>query len=70
MSRTPSTATGMASQVRRSGCSPRSSQPAIATMTTWRLGMTVPSPAPTNSTPWWYRVRSLAKKTPAAIATR
>ena len=46
------------------GCSPRSSQPTIATMTTWRLGMTVPSPAPTNSTPWWYRVRSLAKKAP------
>ena len=71
MRSTPPTATSMASHVRRSGCS-REEQPADDRDDDHlQVGDDrARDPAPTNWTPWWYRVRSLAKKTPAAIAMR
>ena len=46
MSTTPTSARGTPSSCRRDGRSPQMSHAAASTMTTWRLLMTVASPAP------------------------
>ena len=66
----PDSTMGMASSVRGAGFSPRSSQAANATITTWRLPSTVASPAPTHSMLWCQKTTSAAKNRPASAVIR
>ena len=71
MRTTPKIMTGSATSTSRRGRSPHRSQATAATMTTWRLPITVASPAPMLSIDVVQNVsRSAAKKTPARAESR